>query len=213
MVEAIRFVNWQMPFIIWDRDWILEPLAGKSCWIFFFQDGLAETWQTDMFSWAVDLKVQSSSADWTCGWPSDFAKWLNPIAGGNYLTKQGLCQDCTTPIPVPQSSAKTPRMEEAHLILWLSGPLGHCFTHTIPNANASRRGSWLAIVKDIFIFFSHQSYYFCVPDISTGLLLISHPFPIAGWMLSVISHMMACLEWPLIILFHCVSLALNETAR
>lgn len=29
----------------------------------FFQDGLAETWQTDMFSWAVDLKVQSSSVE------------------------------------------------------------------------------------------------------------------------------------------------------
>lgn len=29
----------------------------------FFQDGLAETWQTEMFSWAVDLKVQSSSIE------------------------------------------------------------------------------------------------------------------------------------------------------
>lgn len=29
----------------------------------FFQDGLAETWQTDMFSWAGNLKVQSSSVE------------------------------------------------------------------------------------------------------------------------------------------------------
>lgn len=34
LVEAICFVNWQVSFIIWDRDWILGPLAGESCWNF-----------------------------------------------------------------------------------------------------------------------------------------------------------------------------------
>ena len=41
---------------------------GASGWwkllnFFFFQDGLAATWQTEMFSWAVALKVQSPSAE------------------------------------------------------------------------------------------------------------------------------------------------------
>lgn len=75
MVEAICFVNWQMSFIIGDRDWILGPLAGESCWIFFFQDGLAATWQTEMFSRTLDLKIQSSSIE-KC--QPDFMRWLNP---------------------------------------------------------------------------------------------------------------------------------------
>lgn len=41
----------------------------------FFQDGLAETWQTEMFSRAVDLKIQSSSIE-KC--QPDFMRRLNP---------------------------------------------------------------------------------------------------------------------------------------
>lgn len=41
----------------------------------FFQDGLAETWQTEMFSCAVDLKTQSSPIE-KC--QPDFMRWLQP---------------------------------------------------------------------------------------------------------------------------------------
>lgn len=97
MVEAVCFVNWQMSFIIWDRDWILEPLAGESCWIFF------SGWLSrSLANWNVFL---------SCGFKGTvflirniaarLLRWLNPrVQLNNILRLLVLCRffSCFTSI-------------------------------------------------------------------------------------------------------------------
>ena len=67
-----RVLKWLRPFALSTDKCHLSfetEIGYWSLWLvkavefFFFQDGLAETWQTEMFSWAAYLKVQSPSTE------------------------------------------------------------------------------------------------------------------------------------------------------
>lgn len=61
----------------------------------FFQDGLAETWQTEMFSWAADLKVQSSSIEKYQPDFSDTANAYSSVQKHVALSARSLCSSCS----------------------------------------------------------------------------------------------------------------------